>query len=214
MKEPSVAGALWYLAPGLLHQLGNALFTVHGRARLLADGLGADDGAGTDARAIVDGAARAQQTLAVLRWLCGEAGPEPQPVAAVLPALADTLRVPLRDRGIELRHDASTDPKQLAVVPTPFCRLVIAACQAMSQSASASPAGALVLQADADGAHVLLSLSLVQAPGALPFPLEHTRLQELLRAELEAAAARVDDSAPRQTLRFRVPGGRVTLKPG
>jgi len=102
--DPRAANLL-FVAPGIAHLLGNALFTVQGRARLLsmaaADAEAPRDQLESDAEAVLDGATRSLGALSALRWLLGETR-QPTPLDAAVRELADVLRVPLRDHGARL----------------------------------------------------------------------------------------------------------------
>lgn len=126
---------LWFLAPGLSHLLGNALFTVQGRARLLA--MATSDGAtdpaqlGDDVHAILEGSARAMVSLSVLRWLLGEGKPVSAACGVVVRELAEVARVPLRDHAMSLeltfvdgREQDEVDPNDLAYAFPSVLRLL------------------------------------------------------------------------------------------
>ncbi|MEQ1631456.1 MAG: hypothetical protein ABL997_03725 [Planctomycetota bacterium] len=134
MKDPR-AQNLWFLAPGLSHLLGNALFTVQGRARLLAmataDGSSDPEQVGEDVRAVLDGSARAMVSLSVLRWLLGEGKPSAAACGVVVRELVDVARVPLRDHAMSLeltfvdcREQDEVDPNDLAYAWTSVLRLL------------------------------------------------------------------------------------------
>ncbi len=97
---------LLFAAPGIAHLLGNALFTVQGRARLLSMSLldveATREQLDGDAQAVLDGATRSLGSLAVLRWALAE-NRTPTALGHVLSELADVVRVPLRDHGAALR---------------------------------------------------------------------------------------------------------------
>ena len=197
----SAAESLWFAAPGLSHLLGNALFTVHGRARLLStDTLPtpactdaqparpeAVVGVAPDAQAILAGVDRALQGLMVLRWLRGEAGAEPVDARELLAAVASVARVPLRDRGLALEQNTDgLGPEPLLVAPTPACRLILAAYRQFAEPAGPGPSSSLrsTLLAGLPDT-VLVRLRLEPAPGMLPLRGDPERIGQLLAAELE-----------------------------
>lgn len=109
MHPPTIdprAANLLFVAPGIAHLLGNALFTVQGRARLLsmaaADAEAPREQIEADAEAVLEGATRSLGALAALRWLLGESR-QPAPLQLAFQELAEVLRVPLRDHGGTLR---------------------------------------------------------------------------------------------------------------
>jgi hypothetical protein len=118
IQDPRAANLL-FAAPGIAHALGNSLFTVHGRARLLSMSAGDPetprDQMDGDATAVLDGATKALGSLSVLRWIVGEAR-NPTPLSTVLRELIDVARVPLRDHGASVaiggdeNVDAEVDP--------------------------------------------------------------------------------------------------------
>jgi hypothetical protein len=120
--DPRAANLL-FVAPGIAHLLGNALFTVQGRARLLsmaaADAESPREQIEADAEAVLDGATRSLGALASLRWLLGEHR-QPEPLSAALTELVEILRVPVRDHGgrVEISGDTGiedpVDPCDLA----------------------------------------------------------------------------------------------------
>jgi hypothetical protein len=200
--------SLWFLAPGLAHQLGNALFTLHGRAQLLPP-------AGTarradDRQAILEAVERARGCLHVLRWLLDEA-PEPVPAGEVLEGIGSLLRVPLRDRGLAFELALEGGAALGAVEPGPLSRLVVAACRRLATLAVPGPQGALRLGArpDAPG-WVWIAFALASAPGSLPFPVDPEHLAEPLRAELHAARAEPVPAAG-LAFAFRIPVVAATL---
>ncbi len=134
MNDPRALN-LWFLAPGIAHLLGNALFTAQGRARLLATGV--EEGTSTtaqvaeDARAVLDGTGRAFLGLSVLRGLLGEGKTTAVPCGSALHDLADIARVPLRDHAMELDlhvepgcEDELVDAPELFTVLTTAFRLL------------------------------------------------------------------------------------------
>lgn len=111
--DPRAANLL-FVAPGIAHLLGNALFTVQGRARLLS--MAASDAESpreqleADAEAVLDGATRSLGALASLRWLLGEHR-QPEPLSLALRELVEIMRVPLRDHGgrVEVSGETGID---------------------------------------------------------------------------------------------------------
>jgi hypothetical protein len=208
MTQSEASQTLWFLAPGLAHLLGNALFTLHGRARLLAGALEHDAIApqvSGDLRAIEDGAARAQAALHLLRWLIDEGGPGPVPVATVLHTLVEVARVPLRDRGLSLELAAETEPGPAHVEPASFCRWIGAMCRVLAGSVHGTPQARLALSWAAESGSVRVSCRLEAEPGAPPVPREAGLLAEALRAAFPTAAVRWESADGGGTLVAIVP---------
>src|SRR5262245_53121156 len=203
------ADTLWYLAPGIVHQLGNALFTLHGRARLLA---GAEPGRiADDVRAMLDGVERANTGLNVLRWLCEEGRPAAVPIAQVAQAFVDVARVPLRDRGLTL--ELAEVPREPAPVePGAICRLLTAGCRAVVANLPGQPGGRLALSCTAVGTEIRFSFGL-QAAG-VPLPLDQGHAADAIRADLAQAQARAEAGADGEVLVLFAPMARgATFRP-
>ena len=133
---------LGFVAPGLAHQLGNALFAVQGHAALLRS---QEPEFLRERNGMLAAIERAEQALQVLQFLVGLEGRGPQQPGILLHRLAEMLRVSLREASLalELGHGSRQTPRPVA--PAPFCRGVLAAvrhltqaCAAPGQAASAS----------------------------------------------------------------------------
>jgi hypothetical protein len=109
------AANLLFAGPGLAHLLGNALFAVQGRCRLLTMAEGPQVAA--DADAILTGSERAMSGLLVLRWLLAEGVPCAHDAAAALHDLEHVLRIPLRDMGCRLEMRLHADSAALVADP-------------------------------------------------------------------------------------------------
>lgn len=186
--EHSAAAALWWLAPGLAHQLGNALFTLQGRARLLA--MAEPGRLADDSRAIQEGVERAGASMHLLRWLIEDGRAQAVPVAHVLHLYADAARVPLRDHGAALELEGLAEAAPASVDPGSICRLLTAALREFGAAAGGSH-GTVRIALKVDG-EVRLGLDYVPAAGAPPFPRDADGLLERLRAELQAAQAHAE----------------------
>ena len=186
--------SLWYLAPGLVHQLGNVLFAVQGRAQLLP--------AGADRDGIVDAARRAQHAVQVVRWLLGEGEPASIAAGPAVECLVELLRVPMRDAGLALA--CGTAGSKARVDATRLARLACAGCHAIA--ATTPPAGRLTLDCAPHDGEVALHFRYAAAPGSLPFPLAVAIIAEKLRAPLDAAGAALalTPGAPTLTIRWPV----------
>lgn len=182
VPDRSAADSLLFLAPGLAHHLGNALFSAHGRTVLLASGGG---DTAVDRSAILGQLEFAQRDLQVLRWLCGD--PSPASVGRLLASLQELLRVPLRDRGLAL-HVRGPAACFAAASGQGLCRLLLAAIRQLAALAVPGPPGAQIdLEWDADEQRVRLWLAMQPAPGQPRLPLDPDSLLELLARDLRAA---------------------------
>jgi hypothetical protein len=199
--------ALWFAAPGLAHQLGNALFTLLGRARLLpaaGEPLRPDD-----RQAVLEGAERARSCLCVLRWLLDDDALDAagsQPAAAVLAQVAEVLRVPLRDRGLTLELLPDVADCKDSVAAGPVARLLVAVCARLSALAVPGPGGTLRIGLQQPGAGSAdFVFTMLPTPGGLPFPVDPGLVVEPLLAEVQQAGATPRPAPTPSSLALRVP---------
>jgi hypothetical protein len=168
--DPVRPDTLAFLAPGLLHQLGNVLFTIQGNAQTLADPR---DGGGRERAAILAASERGGQALRLLRCLLGDPAAPPVQAGVVLTQLGDLLRVPLREvrQLLELRHTAAQTP--VFVAPTDFCIAVAEALRSLVTILPTGVHGTLVLDlCDHGPRHATVRVLFAPPAGALPFPLD------------------------------------------
>jgi hypothetical protein len=167
--DPVRPDTLAFLAPGLLHQLGNVLFTIQGNAQMLG---GAED-TGRERAAILTAAERGSQAIRLLRCLLGDPAAPPTQAGVLLGQLAEMLRVPLREQRqmLELRHTARQTP--VFVSPSDFCIAVAEALRALVTVLPNGVHGTLVLDLCDQGArHATVRVLFAPLAGALPFPLD------------------------------------------
>jgi len=179
------ADSLWLLAPGLLHQLANAMFTVQGHAQVL--GNGSTDPA--HRRTILAAAERAGGALQILRWLLGdEHGAELQ-VGVLLQRLLEPLNVSLREAGLRLELLHSSRESPLCVAAGRFSRTLLAL---LRQLIAVSPPGSgstlLLDLCEQTTATAVLRAEIKPPRSALPFPID-------LRAASGALATELGDDA-------------------
>ena len=203
------AESLWFLSPGLSHLLGNAVFAIQGRAQLLAAdpsaagaGPGLDaagsassvGGVAADAEAILAGVERARGALSVMRWLRDEVDEgEVADAHAVLAAVGEVARLPLRDRGYRLTW-AEGGGVPLWVPPGAFCRLVVAACRSLTEPVGPALGGELRLTlAAAPDTCLRLEVERNARAGVLPFGVESAAIERELGPELAALQGLVMD---------------------
>lgn len=131
---------LLFAAPGIAHLLGNALFTVQGRARLLSMSLldteATREQLDGDAQAVLEGATRSLGSLAVLRWTLAESR-TPAALGHVLAELASVVRVPLRDHGASLRIEQG-DGAEEEVDPADTVACLLSALRRVAEGAHRS----------------------------------------------------------------------------
>lgn len=109
---------LAFLAPGIVHALGNSLFAVSGNAQFLSDQRQPT----SRLRGVILGAVEnAEHAVDLLRCLSEPSGDDrrPEQAGVLLNRLAPILRVPLRDRdlGLEIGHSSTETPRSVAVRP-------------------------------------------------------------------------------------------------
>jgi hypothetical protein len=167
------------LAPGLLHELANALFAVQGRAQLLAPGAERD--------AILEGVRRGQDAVQMARWISGEGGGDGVPAGAFTLKLGELLRVQLRDQGIVLECAAADASARGLADPVALGRLLAAACRALAPSLAGG--GKLAVSCRDDDGAVTLAVQVEPAPGSLRYPLAEDALRRRLQRELGALGA-------------------------
>lgn len=201
------AATLWFLAPGLAHLLGNALFTVQGRARLLTGATEAQ--LADDCRAIQDGVDRAHAGLDLLRWLLGEGRPFAVPIDEVLGTFVDVARVPLRDQGAQLELDDERQPLAATVDPTSACQLLTAMCRTLVEGVGpGAPHARIRIDRHMVGAAVQLIARRIETAGARVHDPSH--VDRSLRTELlQVGVAWADDGT---ALVAALPTEKATLK--
>jgi hypothetical protein len=185
------------LAPGLLHELANALFAVQGRAQLLA--------AGAERDAILAGVRRGQDAVQIARWICGEGGGERVPAGAFTQKIGEFLRVQLRDQDIALECAAADAGARGLADPVALGRLVAATCRALAPSLAGG--GRLCLSCRDDDGALAVAVRVEPAPGSLRYPLAEEALRRRLQRELDALGAALAVAPPTLTLRWPVSAG-------
>lgn len=206
--EHSPSAMLWWLAPGLAHQLGNALFTLQGRARLLA--LGEPGRLADDSRAIQEGVERAGATLHLLRWLLDDGRTVATPVVEVLQIYAEAARVSLRDHGIALEVAADGEPTVALVDPGAVCRLVTATLREFAALVGGTH-GTLRIRLQVQG-EVHLGFDFVPAAGSPAVPRDAELLLDRLRTDLASTQARGEKGADGEILTLCLPIARATFR--
>lgn len=204
----SAQATLWWLAPGLAHQLGNALFTLQGRARLLA--MAEPGRLADDSRAIQEGVERAGASMHLLRWLIEDGRSQAVPVAHVMQHYAEAARVPLRDHGVVLEIEGFAEAPSATIDPGPFCRLLTAALRELCASAAGAH-GTVRIGLAVDG-EVRLRLDFVPAAGSPPVPRDADGLIERLRGVLPGSTTRTEKGGDDALLALCLPIVRTTFR--
>lgn len=165
---------LAFLAPGLLHQFGNVLFTIQGNAQSV--GLGADNA--RERTAILGATERGGNALRVLRCLLGDGSQSPAPAGLLLGQLVELLRVPVREAQftLEMRHSARQTP--VLVDPLDFAKILVEAVRCLVGVLPTGLRGTVVLDlCDLAERHATVRVMFQPQAGGLPFPLPSAELQ-------------------------------------
>lgn len=159
--HPAHANDVAFLTPGLVHEFGNLLLSIQGHA-LQWNASGAHG-----QPAILQSCERGARALRLFRHLLGENGAEPADAASTLAALADLLRVPVRERGhaLEVQPAAGACAVDLAS----FVPLLVGGVRALLTAVPDGHRGtvSLGLQQTAEG--LVVAVRHRAAAGALPF---------------------------------------------
>jgi hypothetical protein len=195
MHETRRAQLLEFLAPGFLHTLGNALFTIQGNAQILGR---LPDTMRRQREEILAGCARTREALLVYRVI---ADPAPEGdgllLGTSLPVLIDMLRVALRERGVGLRV---TGPLPVAPVTVSRKGLVVglvATCHALERGLRGGFDRELELRMQAAGVEFGVEFQALLAPERLPFTLDLTPELETLAPVLAEAGLKLRAAPPR-----------------
>lgn len=184
--------ALWFALPGLVHQLGNALFAVQGHAMgLTRAGTGADQAQ----RGILGATERASGALAVLRCLLPDSADLPIPAHQLLTQIAELLRVPMRERGLRLelspRDDSSKPGPDTPLAGAAAARRLVAGVHCLVAALPTGTRGTVqVSAARGSGAAMAVDVAFVPDPGTLPFPIDYAAVGRCVDDSVGAAAVR------------------------
>jgi hypothetical protein len=192
-----------FVAPGLLHALGNHLFAIQGSAHV----LGMTKQTTRHRETILESCGKAEHALDVLR----HAGPEDadpphvEQAGILLMRLAEVCRVPLRERGVrlELGHSSKDSPRR--VDARTFIRAVCELLRCVALEVPACYSGELRLDlCEQQGAAVAVELSLRTDPGCLPFRIALPVARAGATGVIGRLGARVDEAGP-DRLKLRIP---------
>ncbi len=162
MSADSKPELLEFLAPGLLHGLGNALFRIQGHARL----LGSEE--------ILAACHSAVETVEIYRQVLDPALPAQRTAAGpLLRDLASLLRAHLRERGIAVRWDPELEGIGRTVRRSDLVMPVVTAAHQLTLALPTGFEGALELQVPRIP-DLLVSLCISPTPGCLPFDVDAT----------------------------------------
>jgi hypothetical protein len=172
---------LSFLAPGAVHDLGNAVFALQGHAHLLPDG---------EARAALLAAVdKLAATLGGLRSLLGD--DTPVETTVLLRHLQTFARIALRDQGLRVELDGAAGPP--AIVGGAILRTAALALRAFTAGPAEQgvPGTVRVSVEPAGASRIAFLLRWLPDAGQLRFPLDGAGIlravQDILPAGLEAA---------------------------
>lgn len=162
MSVQSRSELLEFLAPGLLHSLGNALFKIQGHAQL----LGSEE--------ILAACRGAVETVDIYRHVLDPEVPTKRTAAGpLLRDLARLLRAHLRERGIMVRWDQGLESTGSKVLRSDLVMPVVTAVHRLGAALPTGFEGALQMDAEATP-DLQVSLCVSPAPGCLPFEVDVT----------------------------------------
>ncbi len=174
-RSPSVTARpvghlLEFLAPGLVHGLGNSVFAVRGGAHVLGK---AGTSTARTREVVLEAAERTEHLLDVMRHLTAGGDQDKRPAGLLMRRLVDVLKVPLRDRGLRVSFHQGSHRSPVSVDAG---RLTRSVCEAVLGVAQAMPTGVeallrLDLIDEARGA-TTFSIDVEAQPTFLPFPLD------------------------------------------
>ncbi|MDA0934970.1 MAG: hypothetical protein O3C51_16090 [Planctomycetota bacterium] len=170
--QPSDGELMAFLAPGLVHALGNHLFAIQGSAHVLKEGKAGLRERGT----ILEASNRAQQALDILRLL---ATPDEEPASVEQPGvlltqLAPLCAVPLRERGLRHHLDFTSPRSRPRGVPARrFVRAYLGLLQRVSEGLPPFVHGTLTTELKRqDQGSVTFEIAVEFAAHCLPFPVD------------------------------------------
>lgn len=173
------ATLLALLAPGIVHQLGNALFTIQGHAQLFAGDTRERD-------AILRATQRGADAVRLMGCLLGESAPTPTSADWLLTQIVELVRIGLRERGRQVQLLAGEGPCLVTVDLQGATQLLLLSLQQFLHALPEVSAGTVTLQRHGTGVGGLcVRIGFAPKEGQLPFPIVGA---ELLAAV--AAAAR------------------------
>ncbi|MFM1872480.1 MAG: hypothetical protein RL398_1902 [Planctomycetota bacterium] len=177
-NQPSVAPwleAVGPLLPGIVHQLGNLLFTIQGNAHLHA---GTPEG-----DAIQRAAGRGAGIVTLLRGMLGDAIPQPVSADELLHMIVELTRVGLRERGCQLTVGATPDAPSPSVDLQRAAQMVLVCLQHFVQGLPAGTLGAVtVARVPVCSGAFRVRFGFVPAEDQLPFPVLNSDLVGVLVA--------------------------------
>ena len=204
VPEQTSADLAQFVAPGLLHRLGNSLFSIQGHAQMLR---GTEAEIAREKGAIQKASEKALNALQIFRYLIAEPDAAPAPQAGILlHRLCDYLRIPMRERGLSIQFEHGSSETPVGVNGTTLCQVVVGMLRHLVGALPCGFEGRVTIDLVSQGPDGLtLSLRVETSPSFLPFPVHLEDVVRHASALLELHSVRVEASGDQQTLRLRVP---------
>ena len=165
---------LYFLAPGLVHRLRNALSAIQGQAQLL------DAQGDTPKTEILAATKRAQGAVQVLRCMSEDRGAVP--VGLLLPRLVEVLAAPMGERGLTLSWQHSSKEPPARVNGTLLSETVVGTLKAIAEGVPMGFGGSVLVDLCAQGSEqVEILIELVASSDQLPFQIDLLAVQQQLQ---------------------------------
>ncbi|MCA8977056.1 MAG: hypothetical protein KDC98_20205 [Planctomycetes bacterium] len=169
-----------FAAPGIVHRLGNAMFTIQGQAQL----LGSVGPEARERRSILNASERAGRTLALMRALLGHHHDQPEDASTLVAMVCEVLGIAVREGGHTISARLPDDGEFRGVDPGMFYPAVLEAIRLLVAALPVGQPGNIELQlGDGERGQVVVRVRYAARRGSLPFPLA----TEAIDADLERA---------------------------
>jgi hypothetical protein len=209
LDEPPAAaegnpGLFEFLAPGLLHELGNAVFKIQGHAQAAAlPGTGAGRALGE----VQKHAQQAKALLELVRCLVQDGAGVAMQCGVLLPQVCELLEVPLRGHGLRVRfqHSSRQSPGSAPVATT--ARAVLGLARELARAVPIGFRGVLVVDLQQQTPVIVLRLAVTGDPALLPFPIDLRGALARANAWLAALPVGAGPTADGRALELRIATG-------
>jgi hypothetical protein len=180
--QPSSDTASFFL-PGLVHQFGNLLLTVHGHVLHLDE-----QGIKRMQDAVLGAVQRGSASLQVVRALLGEQTGATGSGSDLVLQVVELGRVPARECGISLELRGDTPSEAVWVAAEPFVLACAETLRLWIQSVPSGSAGAATVSYQSDGAGgSRVQLGFESAVGSLPFPMSSEEVVRAVASQVQKA---------------------------
>jgi len=212
VADRAAAELLRFVAPGVLHGLGNSLFAIRGHAQLLR---GTESEVGRSRGAILNASEKALKGLDVLRYLAAESEDLATSQAWILlHRLCDFLRIPLLERGVTLVFGRNSSETPMRVEGTALCQCVVELLRQLAERLPSSFQGeALVDLAARRRGAVAVAVAVRSGPAQLPFPVDLAGALSAAARLLEHHGVLVETMSEEQQVRLLVPAATIKREP-